>query len=136
MATNLPEVTATDVPAHYHGDVEDFSADFLNGKLGEVVDQIHSRWGTLVAARLESGRLTERLFKSVVVRVASRVFSNPEGFRKENGGQYGYELNPAVASGTLWFTDDDQYDLTGIHPKRSPVLGTATIGRHVPRWTP
>ena len=48
-----------------------------------------------------------------------------------------FMLNAAVASGTLWFTDDDVEDLTGVNPnekKKSGPIGTATIGRHRPGW--
>lgn len=137
---SLPEVTAGDIPSHYSGDLEDFTEEFLTGKLGEAADMIQSRYGDIVARRLESGRLTERLFKGIVVRVASRVFANPEGYRKENEGGYGYEINAAVGSGTLWLTDDDILDLTGTHPnpqKRTDFkIGTASLGVHRPggRW--
>lgn len=131
----LPDVPVTDIAKHYNGDIGDFTQPFLEGKLGEVVDQINVRWGSLVRSRLDSGALPQRLYNAVVIRVAARVLSNPEGFRKENEGGYGYEINPAVGSGTLWFTDVDIEDLTGSNPKR-PIgrVGTATIGRHRPGW--
>lgn len=135
----LPEVTNADIATYYSGDVYDFEPEFLNGKLGEVVDMITARYGTVVSNRLEAGTLTARLYKAVVVRVAARVFANPEGYRKENEGGYGYEINPAVGSGTLWFTDDDIYDLTGTHPNPaknpSAVIGTVGIGIHRPGRT-
>lgn len=134
MSTTLPEVTPDDIPKFWHGDTSEFTEEYLGGKLGEVVDKIASRWGALVARRLASGALTERLYKSTVVRVASRVFSNPEGFRSEAEGGYNYELNAAVASGTIWFTDEDITDLTGEDPKsKGTVMGTITVSRHRPR---
>lgn len=135
MSNDLPEVGRAEIPNFYAEDVDDFTPEYLDNKLGEVVDKIRSRWGSLVAQRLATGALTERLYKGTVVRVAGRVFSNTEGYRRENAGQAGYELNPAVASGTIWFTDDDVEDLTGIRPKQSNVFGTATIGRHHPGRT-
>ena len=131
MAT-LPDVSPDKIPAHYSGDIGDFDPAFLQGKLHEVVDQINVRWGSIVEARLASGALPARLYEAVVVRVASRVFGNEDGFKKENEGQYGYEINPLVASGYLWFTDIDEKDLTGtVVPKRANgPIGTATIGRH------
>ena len=135
MAT-LPDVEVDEIPKYYSESIEDFSQDFLEGKLGEVVDQINVRWGSLVERRLTEGRLPLRLYNAVVVRVASRVFANAEGLREESEGGYGYKLNPAVASGTLWFTDQDEQDLTGSNPKRpSGPIGTATIGRHRPGWS-
>jgi hypothetical protein len=138
MPDALPEVTADRIPHYYAGDIEDLTSEFLNGKLGEVVDMIAGRHGTRVRARLASGELTQRLYEAVVVRVASRVFGNTDGFSEENAGQYGYKVNPAAASGTLWLTDDDTEDLTGIKPvkKQNSVIGTASIGHHSPgrRW--
>ena len=132
---SLPDVHVTEIKKHYSGDIDDFEQPFLEGKLGEVVDQINVRWGTLVESRLNSGALPTRLYNAVVVRVAARVFENPEGYRKENEGGYGYEINPAVGSGTLWFTDTDIEDLTGQNPKRpAGRIGTATIGRHRTGW--
>lgn len=135
MAT-LPDVETTEIPNYYSGDTSEFTDEFLQGKLNEAVDQINVRWGSLVAARLASGALPLRLYKAVVVRVASRVFGNEDGFKKENEGQYGYEVSALVASGYLWFSDIDEKDLTGaVAPKKGGgPIGTATIGRHSPRW--
>lgn len=135
MAT-LPDVLTIEIPNHYSGDTSDFTDEYLQGKLDEVVDQINVRWGSVVASRLASGKLPLRLYNAVVVRVAGRVFSNEDGFKKENEGQYGYEVSPLVGSGYLWFTDIDEKDLTGVvAPKKGGgPIGTATIGRHTPRW--
>ncbi|ALJ22046.1 hypothetical protein [Microbacterium sp. No. 7] len=133
----LPDVPVEMIPHYYYGDLEDFTNEYLEGKLGEVVDKITTRFGSLVKARLDNGSLPDRLYEATVVRIAARVFANPEGYRKENEGGYGYELNPAVASGTIWFTDEDIHDLTGIDPKGGGgIVGTATIGRHRPGWRP
>lgn len=137
MATTLPEVSADEIPKYWDGDVEEFDGKYLSGKLGEVVDIIADRYGTAVRKRLDSGRLTIRLYNATVIRVAARVWSNTEGHKRETVGQVGFEVNAAVASGTIWFTDDDVQDLTGVHPKKSNVMGTAKIGRHEPgrtRW--
>lgn len=129
MAT-LPEVTHTEIPKYSRVDVSDFGTEYLDGKLGEVVDQINSRWGSVVAARLANGTLTPRLYNAVVVRIAARVFGNEDGFKSENEGQYGYELQPLAASGYLWFSDIDERDLTGrVASKKAGRAGTATISR-------
>lgn len=130
----LPDVEADTAPAHYAGDLEalGLAPEFVQGKLNEVIDQINVRWGSIVERRLATGQLPERLFTAVVWRVASRVFENIDGLKKETEGAYSYERSAAVASGTLWFTDDDERDLTGtVQPKKSTGrIGTATIGRH------
>lgn len=133
MAT-LPDVTAEEIPNHYSGDLDEFTDEFLKGKLDEVVDQINVRWGTIVENRLASGALPLRLYKAVVVRVASRVFANEEGLKEEHEGQYGYQTSALVGSGYLWFTDIDEKDLTGKVASKKPMgrLGTISIGRHIP----
>ncbi|MCJ1709231.1 hypothetical protein [Microbacterium sp. VKM Ac-2923] len=137
MATTLPDVSIDEIPKHYAGEIDDLTPAFLEGKLGEVVDMIADRHGTAVAARLESGRLTLRRYNAIVVRVASRVFGNIDGFTEEGGAQVSYKFNPHAASGTIWLSDDDVHDLTGSNPnpKKSTVIGTATIGRHHPGRT-
>jgi hypothetical protein len=133
MAT-LPDVKAEEIPKHYSGDIEGFPDEFLQGKLDEVVDQINVRWGTQVETRLASGALPLRLYKAIVVRVASRVFANEEGLKEEHEGQYGFQTSPLVGSGYLWFTDIDEKDLTGKVSSKKPMgrLGTISVGRHIP----
>lgn len=129
MAT-LPEVTAEAVPKYSTADISEYTDEYIDGKLGEVVDQIKSRWGSVVQSRLSSGVLTERLYQAVVVRVASRVFMNEDGLKEEHEGQYGYQVNALAASGYLWFTDIDERDLTGrVAPKRNGRAGTAAVRR-------
>lgn len=132
MAT-LPDVSVDEIPKHYSGETSEFTDVFLRGKLDEVVDQINVRWGTLVEARLASGALPLRLYNAVVVRAASRVLNNEDGFSEEHEGQYGYKVSALVASGYLWFTDIDERDLTGtVAPKgHNGPIGTVTIGRHI-----
>jgi hypothetical protein len=132
---SLPDVPATKLADHYSGDLSDFTTGFIAARLNEVVDKIEARsWGPLVAARLESGVLKQRLYEAVICRLATRVFRNPDGFRSETEGGYSYNLSAAVASGTIWFTDDDYEDLTGINPKASGVIGTANVAQQRPGW--
>lgn len=128
----LPDVDASMLYRHYEGDLSLLSEEYVQARLNEVVDKIEARWGALVKARLDSGALKARLYEAIVCRLATRVFRNPEGYRSETEGQYSYNLSAAVASGTLWFTADDEYDLTGINPVGPSMVGTATIGRHSP----
>lgn len=131
MAT-LPDVDKALIPTHYAGDTSEFTPEYLQGKLDEVVDQIKVRWGTIVESRLASGALPLRLYQAVVVRAASRVWDNTDGYKEEHEGQYGFKRDAMVASGYLWFTDIDVLDLTGVDPKaKGGLIGTATIGRHI-----
>lgn len=133
MAT-LPDVKIEKIPSYYSGDTSGFTDAYLQGKLDEVVDQINVRWGDTVEARLASGKLPLRLYDAVVVRAAGRVFANEDGFKKENEGQYGYEVSALVASGYLWFTDIDEKDLTGKVSIKKPMgkIGTISVSRHIP----
>lgn len=54
-------------------------------------------------------------FRRAVVMVESnavlRVLRNPEGYRQETEGNYGYSLSAAVASGHLFIMDSEWDDL-------------------------
>ena len=130
----LPDISVETLPKHYEGDLSDFTNEFVQGRLDEVVDKIESRFGPIVEARLASQQLKARLYEAIVCRVATRVYRNPEGYRSETEGGYQYNLSAAVASGTLWFTDDDIADLTGSNPKGTPMVGTVTVGQHRVGW--
>lgn len=130
----LPDVPHAKLARHYEGDLSDFTDEFVQGRLDEVVDKIESRFGAIVEARLASQQLKTRLYEAVVCRLATRVYRNPEGFRSETEGGYQYNLSAAVASGTLWFTDDDIADLTGSNPKGTPMIRTVTVAQHRVGW--
>lgn len=127
----LPDVPTSVVPKHFEGDLDSFTDEFVQARLDEVVDKIEARWGATVQARLASGKLKKRTYEAVVVRVAARLFRNPDGFDMEQEGQYQYKLRATVASGTLWFTDDDQRDLTGIDPRAATFPRTVGLS---PKW--
>lgn len=127
----LPDVPITVISKHYEGNLSDFTDDFVQARLDEVVDKIESRWGAAVQRRLSSGALKTRTYQAIVVRVAARLFRNPEGYESESEGQYDYRLRATVASGTLWFTDDDETDLTGVRPGATRIPGTVGL---TPRW--
>lgn len=127
----LPDVPITVISKHYEGNLSDFTDDFVQARLDEVVDKIESRWGAVVQRRLSSGALKTRTYQAIVVRVAARLFRNPEGYESESEGQYDYRLRATVASGTLWFTDDDETDLTGVRPGATRIPGTVGL---TPRW--
>lgn len=126
MAVSFPEVTYEDVIAHFEDDPEILgSQKYVEAKIGEAVDSLAARFGKRISARLQSGVLTERLFKAIVAAAVLRTVRNPEGYRTEQQGNYSYGLNAAVASGYLWFTADNMLNLLG--EPQSPI-GTAVIG--------
>lgn len=132
---SLPVIDASEIGKFYHGDVSDYDTDFVQNKLDEAVDRITTRgWKTLVEGRIASGLLTEHLYKSIVFRAAGRALSNPDGFRKENEGQYGYERFGEGATGDVDFTAREIADLTGIQTKASGIPSNITMARAAPTF--
>lgn len=128
MAVTLPEVTFQDVIAHYEGDGDELGSEaFITTKANQAVARLAARYGSRVKARLDSGILTSDLYKGTVAEAVLRIVRNPEGFRMEQQGNYQYQLNSAVASGYLWFTQDNMIDLIG---QDFAPIGTASIGVH------
>lgn len=128
MAVTLPTVTLEDVAVHFEGDPDDLGGkSYVEAKAAQAVGRLTARYGSRILARLNSGILTDDLYKATVAEAVLRILRNPDGFRMEQQGNYQYQLNSAVASGYLWFTDDNLRDLIG--ESFSPI-GTATVGVH------
>ncbi|UOR02065.1 phage Gp19/Gp15/Gp42 family protein [Leucobacter allii] len=128
MAVTLPEVEYEYVIDHYEGDPEELGRQsYVEKKIAQSIERLRSRFGSRIRARLDSGALTETLFKDTVAEAVLRIVRNPDGYRMEQQGNYQYQLNSAVAAGYLWFTADNMLDLIGA--EFSPI-GTATIGVH------
>ena len=102
--------------------------------LGDVEAKIRRRIGDLTDRAADEG------FRDVVVMVEAnavlRVLRNPEGYRQETEGNYGYSLSAAVASGHLFVMDSEWADLGyragawTITPALRPVC------RRPDPWTP
>lgn len=120
----VPDLTDLEVRSEL--DLADFKPAYLENLLRQAVDRITTRWGARVSARLASGALSEELFKDVVSRSVMRVLRNPAGFTSEQEGNYQYSTRAQVASGYLWFTDDDVIDLLGV--VSNTMIGTHRIG--------
>lgn len=116
----IPDVTVDDVQARYEGDITAFNPTYVTTQIQDAVDHAMSRWRVEITSRLASGDLTENLFKRVIVNAVLRVIRNPQGFSNENDGGYGYGLRATVASGDMWFTDDDIQSLAGSLDKTIP----------------
>ncbi|WP_243063190.1 Gp19/Gp15/Gp42 family protein [Humibacter sp. RRB41] len=117
---DIPEVSAGDVAARYEGDLDAFSCTYVSTQVQDAVDYALSRWRAEITSRLASGDLTINLYKRVIADAVLRVIRNPQGFSNENDGGYGYGLRAQVASGNLWFTDDDVETLAGPQTKTVP----------------
>jgi hypothetical protein len=121
-------VSFDDVNSRYlEGDLADrYDQSKVETQIQDAVDYASGRWGDRIRARLASGRLTENLYKRVIADAVLRVTRNPEGFSNESDGSYAYGLRAQVASGNLWFTDDDIETLAGVQGKTFP--GTIGVG--------
>jgi hypothetical protein len=120
-------VTKADVAMRYDGDLlSEFSDSYIDTQIADAVDYASARWSAQIESRLASGALTPNLYKRVIADAVLRVARNPGGLTSENEGGYGYGIRANVASGNLWFTDDDLVSLLGITPKG--VAGTIGIG--------
>lgn len=125
----LPAVTYATLAEEYEGDIEDFgfTRRWFERKLGAAVAKAESRWGSRIQERLDGGRLAEVTYQAVICEAVLRVARNTDGYRSEQEGNYQYEQDATVASGKLFFTDENEADLTGIHPRKSSRIGTATV---------
>lgn len=128
MAVTLPEITVEDIAGRADFALDEWEAVYIENLIQEGIDRIASRWGQVVASRLQSGALTTHMYKGVVARAVLRVLRNPEGFTQEQEGNYSYGKRAMVASGYLWFSEDDITDLLGVNRRAMP--GTVRVGIH------
>jgi hypothetical protein len=122
----IPEVIVDDVKNRYEGDISVFDPTYVETQIQDAVDHALSRWRAEITSRLASGELTPNLYKRVIANAVLRVIRNPQGFSNENDGGYGYGLRATVASGDMWFTDDDIESLAG--PQNKTVPRTIRLG--------
>lgn len=125
-------VEVQDVVNRYlEGDLlSEFTTEQIQTQITDAVDFSESRWLARITARLASGALTSNLYKRTIADAVLRVMRNPGGLASENEGGYGYATRASVASGNLWFTDDDIQTLTGVRPKSPGAVGTISVGLH------
>lgn len=98
--------------------VEDIE-DFLTGEFADLDE------------RLQDGRLTEKRLKRVIVRIASRVLRNPDGYRQVTSGTGPFTGSATFAGdspGEIYVTDEDRKDLVGRGKVSSRRAGSAFIG--------
>lgn len=126
-------VTPDDVASRYlEGDLlSEFTSEQVQTQITDAVDWSDSRWLAAINARLASGKISANLYKRTIADAVLRVMRNPGGLASENEGGYGYSTRATVASGNLWFTDDDITTLTGIAVDNLPY----TVGVKLdPGW--
>jgi len=125
---SIPTVTFRDVDNRYlEGNLEDrYDQAKVEVQIQDAVDYALSRWRARITSRLATGKLTPNLYKRVIADAVLRVTRNPEGYASEGDGGYNYALRAQVASGNLWFTDEDIATLAGAQIVSTP--GTIGLG--------
>lgn len=113
-------VTVADLASRFEGDLSQFTQQYLESKIGAAVRRADSRWRARIDARLASGDLDPEAYRDVICDAVARIIRNPEGFQTEADGGYSYGRRPTVASGDLWFTQDDVATLTGGEGRSMP----------------
>lgn len=102
---------------------------WLQDQIDEAELILERRLGDLAAwADADATGLRARAVQRVVTRMVRRVMRNPEGMTSETEGDYSYRLDPRVASGSVWVTDDD-WVLLGVAPRRAGSIRLATGAR-------
>lgn len=85
---------------------------------------------------LEANIATDADLSAEAVRVMAtavlRVMKNPDGKRQESIDDYSWQLDQAVSSGLLYFTDREIADLTPGGDLRRGAWSTSLIGTNYP----
>jgi hypothetical protein len=127
------QVTTADVQERFEGDLAAFNPEYVAATIQDAVDYADRHWGPVIEQQLAAGSLTSNLYKRVIATAVLRILRNPQGFASENDGGYSYSLRAQVASGSLWFTQDEIETLTG--PQSKTVPRTLRLGLE-PGWGP
>lgn len=119
----MADAVFSDVTARYTGPLtlDPTKTETLIGDAGVVLRAVVLD----LDARLADGRTSVAAVRIVVVRMVLRVLRNPDGFKNEQGGDYGYSVDTEVSSGRLFLTRDD-LALLGI--RSVGKVGTIKIG--------
>lgn len=116
------QVSADDVQARFEGDLGAFDPKLVTTMIQDAVDYADRRWGLVIEQQLANGNLTANLYKRTIAIAVLRVLRNPQGYASEGDAGYSYSLRAQVASGSLWFTDDEIETLTGPQSKTVPRM--------------
>lgn len=118
-----------DVAKRYEGDLGRFPKEFVETQISDAVDYADARWGSFIEGRLAAKVLTPGLYQRVIADAVLRVLRNPQGLASEGDGGYSYTTRATVASGNLWFTQDDVELLSGTVTQ---VVMPGTITARIP----
>lgn len=123
------KVEYDDVAKRYEGDLGRFTKTFVETQIADAVDYADARWGSFIEGRLAAKVLTPGLYQRVIADAVLRVLRNPQGLASEGDGGYSYTTRATVASGNLWFTQDDVELLSGTVTQ---VVMPGTITARIP----
>lgn len=113
--TPLPD----DVRERYEQVIPDDQSGYLSQLIDEAVIVLGAQVGDL-------GTYPPATVKMLLIRAVMRVLRNPEGFTAESEGTYNYNLSQRVASGSIWFPNDEVAMLVPTS------LGVGSIRTRVP----
>jgi len=93
-------VDVADVTDAYEGTLTPEQTSWVQSKIDSTEIRLASFIGPLNLADPDKVR-------EVIVGAVLRVIRDPTGMRTESDGDYSYGRDPLVASGRIWFPDDD-----------------------------
>ncbi len=82
--------------------------------LDDVEEEIRSKIHDF-DAKVEDGRISERLVVRVEAQAVRRYINNPDGLRFEQDGDYSYSRGDSATEGTLALTQEE-WRLLGVRP--------------------
>lgn len=106
----MPYATVDDVQNAYEQPIPDDLATFVATQL-EVANTLLDARVPSLASRLTSAPGLAVLARHAVVVAVLRVLRNPDGFKGEHGGEYGYYYGTEASSGRVAFSAEDLQDL-------------------------
>jgi hypothetical protein len=107
MANDLG-ITVEDLAGSYEGALEDDvdAIKWYERTIDEAVRMLIGK-GPNLMLRVSTGAINQQLVEDIVLRAVKRVLRNVEGFESESEDGYSYKLKNTVASGDLWYPDND-----------------------------
>lgn len=90
----------------FEGDLDPDKQAYYDRKVDEAVRLLLRKCPGLLK-KVEDGELDPEFVSDTVAKAVLRVIRNPEGFTNESEGNYSYGLGARVASGDIWYPDNE-----------------------------
>ena len=90
----------------YEGELPDSKQAYYQRKVDEAVRLLLRKCPNLLE-RIDSGKLEKEFVEDTVAKAVLRVVRNPIGLTSESEGNYSYSLGNRVASGDIWYPDNE-----------------------------